>query len=348
MIRLISVLTMILVTSCILTACGDTDNADGNELVPPTDSPMKRASYGIGSGWYSFSLGTFRLTPFEDTWRYETADSTATLKVLDYYHPESGRSGYLTFSIQPEGENVREVFVDAKVQEGIVCLTLPDFAQVSCSDERVDLTLRTDGRPSPSAGFAAPSPGIYLRRDAETTLTRIRPDGEELDEPTYRGEGGFVDPMSQLLTSASEDEDLVAIQLNANMRLAQVRALHYADAAAEAELEARCTPVNVSPETTAPFEGATSSTLVFDVPDDEFVLLNYCSSEGVKVVGNLSFADFDKALWPSNRDFDALAAIRDGKILLLPAPDHAVEIRAAAWDSEEGTRLPAEIWNDSF
>lgn len=346
MTRLSTSLMILIVSAFVFGGCGETNDFEGNELVPPTDSPMKRASYGIGSGWYSFSLGTFRLTPFEDAWRYDTADSSATLKILSYYDPVEGKSGYLTFSYQLEGQAARDVFVDAKVKDGPVCLTLPGFEQVPCSSERVDLTLRTDGRPSPSAGFAAPSPGIYLRRDAETTLTRIRKDGQELDEPSYRGADGYRDPLSQLLTKASDDTELVAIQLNADMRLVQVRALRYEDG--EAELEARCTPVNVSPEATAPFEQATSSSLVFDVPDDEFVLLDYCSTEGVKVVGSLSFADFDKALWPSNRDFDVLSAIRDGETLLLPAPDHAVEIRAAAWDSEEGMRLPAVIWNDSF
>lgn len=330
----------------LLAGCADSNGSQSGELIPPTDAPMKRASYGIGSGWYSFSLATFRLTAFDDVFEYSTKEGTSTIQPLTYYHPDTGRSGYLTFRYTPVDGEARDVFVASSVKEGPVCLELPAFEGVACDEATVDLTLRTDKRPSPSAGFAAPSPAIYLRRGPEVSLTRVRPNGDRVDEPSYRGDNGEPGSLSYLLSAGALNDDYVAIQMNAALRLVQLRVVRFSDN--EAEIEARCTKIAKDQESTEPFEEQTPSSLVVDVPDTELVMISYCGEDGIATVGTVGFDEFDKALWPSNSEFDALIGRRDGLPLLLPAPDNAIEVRNATWDSEEGTRLPAEIWEDSF
>jgi hypothetical protein len=302
---------------------------------------MTRADYGLGSAWYNYDSQTHVVSPRDITWRYTSMDGEWRVRIDNYYHPDSGASGYFTLSIAEGDGGFSELWTDASAKDGPVCVDLGSAATVDCEGDTHNLVLRTDARPIPAAGFAVVNPAVYFKRGAESSVEEVAPDGASVPLVSQRDQTTSSNPLD--MVSAAPDQALV-VQLTGDFFLAQWRI----SGDKQRTIEVRCTPVAVDAESTTPLLEQPSQQFELELPEDGYSTLDLCDAESPNSPTSVRASDFESGLWPDNRSFDLFITQSAEGLRLLPAPESAVEVRTDAWGSAEAAALPTEIWSESF
>lgn len=315
-------------------------DSDGQQSA--VDTSFQRAGWGVGAEWYDYSPATHVLTPRDVTWSLTSAASETPeheLSVATYYGGDAGQSGY--FVLDVDGE---ELSTGASVKEGHVCVDLSAGAVVACDSPEATLTLRTDARPIPAAGFAATNPAIYVSRGAFPSVVEVDGNGNGAPLDSVRAE--LAEPaLSQLVGNA---EELHALQITADFRAAQWRVDFPEALDGDVTVEARCVPVGVSAERTDRLDSVSAVSLAFAAPATGWALVDLCAADGPANAGTLTTSELDRALWPENKSFDLMFGVVDGELRVLPSPEAAVRVVSAAWESDAAVIVPDEIWDDEF